>query len=84
MLGELEVHQSGGGGGVGWGEVRGGGGSSGLMNVRSVLITPLNYINPPSELRRVTGTEGSEVSEVKPLPPPLPPPSPHPKSLSSH
>lgn len=54
-----------------------GGGASGLMNVRSVLITPLNYINPLSELRRVTGAEGSEVSEVKPLPPPpsAPPPA---------
>lgn len=54
-----------------------GDGVGGLMNVRSVLITPLNYINPPSEPRRVTATEGSEVSEVKPLPS-------HHKSPSSH
>lgn len=43
-------------------------GVSRLMNVCSVLITTLDYVNPPSELRRVTRTEGSERSKVKPSP----------------
>lgn len=56
--------------GGGWGgKVRCSRGGSRLMNVCSVLITPLNYINPPSELRRVTRTEGSAESKVKPPPP---------------
>lgn len=57
-----------GGGGREGGKVCCSRGGSRLMNVCSVLITPLNYINPPSELRRVTRTEGSAESKVKPPP----------------
>lgn len=40
------------------------------MNVCSVLITSLDYLNPPSELRPVTRIEGSERSKLKVPPPP--------------
>lgn len=75
-----------GGGGAGGrrgGKVRCSQGGSRLMNVCSVLITPLNYINPPSELRRVTRTEGSAESKVKPPPLPRHPPQIPVSSLNS-
>lgn len=43
-------------------------GVSRLMNVCSVLITTLDYLNPPYELRPVTRTKGSERSKIKPSP----------------
>lgn len=38
------------------------------MNVCSVLINTLDYLNPPSELGPVTRTKGSERSKIKPSP----------------
>lgn len=40
------------------------------MNVCSVLINTLDYLNPPSELRPVTHTEGYERSKIKAPPTP--------------
>lgn len=53
-------------------------GVSRLMNVCSVLINTLDYLNPPSELRPVTRTEGYERSKINA------PPTPTPSSLLKH
>lgn len=41
-------------------------GVSGLMNVCSVLISTLDYLNPPSKHMPVTHTKGSERSKINP------------------